>query len=81
MKPNSPSIFITIPTKAQSKFMKRHKGKKQVEEGNSFVRVIKNKHLLKQNKFRKCCNWSKWDPNNDNGQNESVWVACLLFIG
>ncbi len=40
MEPNSPNIPIVIPTKAQSKFMMRRKGKEQVEEGSSFAKVI-----------------------------------------
>jgi hypothetical protein len=36
---NSPYIPIVVPTKAQSKFMTRHKGKEHVEEGSSPTKV------------------------------------------
>jgi len=40
MEPNSPNILIAMPTKAWSKFMMRHKGKNQMEEGSSPTKVI-----------------------------------------
>jgi hypothetical protein len=37
---DSLDIPIVVPTKAWSKYMMRHKGKEQVEEGNSSTKVI-----------------------------------------
>jgi hypothetical protein len=36
---NFPDIPIAIPTQSQSKYMLKHKGKKQVEEGNSPAKI------------------------------------------
>jgi hypothetical protein len=36
---NSPDIPVVVPTKFQSKYMMRHKGKEHVEEGNSCAKV------------------------------------------
>jgi hypothetical protein len=30
-------------------------------------------------KLKKCYSGFEWDLDNDNGQTELVWVACLLF--
>jgi hypothetical protein len=40
VKLESHDIFVVVPTKAQSKCMMRCKGKEQVEESNSFAKVI-----------------------------------------
>jgi hypothetical protein len=40
VEPDSPNIPIVVPTKAQSKFMMRHNGKEQAEEGSSPSKVI-----------------------------------------
>jgi len=38
-KADSLDIHVVVPTKAQSKYMMKHKGKEQVEEGNSPTKI------------------------------------------
>ncbi len=72
MELESPDILVVIPTKAQSKCMMRHKGKEQVEEGNSLTKVTQKRKTTKVKEIQKCCNGSEWDPKSDNGQSEPV---------
>jgi hypothetical protein len=39
VKAGTLDILVAIPTKAQSKYIMRHKGKEQMEEGSSFAKV------------------------------------------
>jgi hypothetical protein len=46
MEPDSPDILV-VPTKVQSKFMMKHKGEEQVEEGSSPINVTRKQAPIK----------------------------------
>jgi hypothetical protein len=75
---DSPNTHV-VPTKAQSKYMMKHKGKEQVEEGSSPTKVIRKWALVEAKEIQSCYNGSGWDPKSDSGQSELVWVAYLMF--
>jgi hypothetical protein len=50
---NSPNILIIVPTKAQSKYMMRCKGKERVEEGNSLAKVTQKRTFVEAKEIQK----------------------------
>ncbi len=54
-------------------------GKGTCGGGSSPTKLIWKPTHAQRKKNRKRYNGFRWDRDSDNGQNESVWVACLLF--
>jgi hypothetical protein len=50
VKVDSLNILVAIPTKSQSKYMMRCKGKEQVEEGSSLTKVTWKQTLVEEEK-------------------------------
>ncbi len=50
-------IPVAIPTQSQSKYMMKHKGKKQVEEGNSPTKVTWKWTLVEIKEIQKIFQW------------------------
>jgi hypothetical protein len=53
IKASTFGILVAIPTKAQSKYMMRHKGKEQVEEGSSFAKITWKQTLVQVREIHK----------------------------
>jgi hypothetical protein len=51
------NIFVVIPTKAQSKYMMRCKGKEHVEEGSSLAKVTLKQTPAKVKEIQKMLQW------------------------
>ncbi len=56
MEPDSPDILV-VPTKVQSKFMMKHKGEEQVEEGSSPINVTRKQAPIKIKESQKMLQW------------------------